>query len=184
MEPINCVEARSRQLQPTERLVQRLLHPDDAAAVHAIYMDETVIPYLTVDPMPRPEFAAMLNDYIAAGTFRVFERRREIVGFANVTRFIGRSKHVAQLGPLAVKASHQGSGVAHTIFTMLLDDLRADGVRRVELTVEVDNPRAIRFYQRQGMAIEGTLRGAYRRAHEDRDIDSYMMALLLAHIEE
>ena len=169
----------SNSPQGPVRLVQRPLAAADYPAIYAIYMHESAIPYLTVDPMPEREFATLLRDYETAGTFRVFERDGEIVGFANVTRFIGRARHVVLLGPLAVKASHQGSGVAQAMFDLLLEELRRAGVRRVELTVEVDNPRAIRFYQQQGLQIEGTLRGAYRRAHEDHDIDSYMMAKLL-----
>jgi len=56
---------------------------------------------------------------------------------------------------------------------------RARGVRRLELLVEVDNPRAIRFYERHGFVKEGVLRGAVRRANQQHDVDEIAMARLL-----
>jgi hypothetical protein len=57
---------------------------------------------------------------------------------------------------------------------------REGGARRVELRVEADNARAIRFYENAGFAREGVLGGALRRAGEDRDVDEIVMARLLA----
>jgi len=57
--------------------------------------------------------------------------------------------------------------------------LKANGVRRIELMVERDNPRAIAFYEKLGFQHEGTLRKAYKRAADDHYTDECMMALLL-----
>lgn len=56
--------------------------------------------------------------------------------------------------------------------------LRAAGVKRVELFVETDNARAIRFYKRLGFEIEGTLRDFYKRASDAHYVDEHIMALL------
>jgi len=61
----------------------------------------------------------------------------------------------------------------------VLTRLRAEGVRRLELMLEADNPRALRFYEKQGFEFEGRLRAAYRRSHEDHDVDELLMARLL-----
>ena len=60
-----------------------------------------------------------------------------------------------------------------------LDRLAASGIRRVELSVEADNPRAIAFYQRFGFVHEGTQRAAYKRAGEYGYVDELMYGLLL-----
>jgi ribosomal protein S18 acetylase RimI-like enzyme len=158
---------------------QHLLEPRHFDAVREIYFHESAVPFLSHDVMSAEEFANVLREYAERRTFRVFESGAEVVGFLNVTRGTGRTRHVTQLGPFAIKATVQGTGVGHTIMEALVEELRQEGVRRVELVAEVDNPRAIRFYQRHGFEIEGTMRAACRRAYEQHDTDSYLMSLLV-----
>ena len=72
-----------------------------------------------------------------------------------------------------------GLGVAGAMLEDAIARLRRAGVRRVELTVEADNPRAIAFYQRLGFMHEGTQRAAYKRAADDGYVDELMYGLLL-----
>ena len=60
-----------------------------------------------------------------------------------------------------------------------MDWMRADGIRRVELMVEADNPRAFAFYRKLGFEQEGRLRAAYKRANEPDYVDEILMARLL-----
>jgi putative acetyltransferase len=53
--------------------------------------------------------------------------------------------------------------------------VRSQGARRVELFVEADNARGIRFYRKLGFAIEGRLPGYYRRAGDPQDVDELIM---------
>jgi putative acetyltransferase len=82
------------------------------------------------------------------------------------------------VGSLAFGPAYHGRGLARTIMAEVLDELRATGIKRVELIVESDNPKAIRFYESLGFEIEGTLRKFYKRATEDRYIDDHIMARL------
>ena len=61
-----------------------------------------------------------------------------------------------------------------------IECLRQDGVSRVELLVEADNPRALAFYRKLGFEQEGRLRAAYKRAHQAEYVDEILMARLLA----
>jgi RimJ/RimL family protein N-acetyltransferase len=60
-----------------------------------------------------------------------------------------------------------------------LENMRQDGIRRVELMVEADNPRAFAFYRKLGFEQEGRLRAAYKRANELDFVDELLMARLL-----
>lgn len=163
---------------PTERVRRRLATAADFAAVHALYMHPDVVPYLGYDPMPASTFRPVYDELLASGGFYVYPARQSLGGFYRELRLTGRCRHVVQLCTLAVHPAMHGRGVAQAMVTEALALLRADGgIRRVELTVEVDNPRAIAFYQRLGFVIEGTLAGYYRRAGADRDIDEHVMGL-------
>ncbi len=100
-------------------------------------------------------------------------------GFYKAQRHIGRAAHVAYIGTLAVAPEVKGRGVARAMFEDAIARLRRAGIRRVELTVEADNLRAIAFYQRFGFSHEGTQRAAYKRADDDRYVDELMYGLLL-----
>ncbi len=90
-----------------------------------------------------------------------------------------RRRHVAGLG-ISVAAAWQGKGIGDELMRRLLD--WADhwaGYLRIELTVYVDNARAIALYRKHGFVEEGT-----NRAHALRDgayVDSLMMARLHPH---
>lgn len=60
-----------------------------------------------------------------------------------------------------------------------IEQLRAAGVKRIELYAESDNAPALRFYEKLGFVREGTLRKFYKRAGEADYIDDHLMALLL-----
>ena len=87
-----------------------------------------------------------------------------------------RRRHVAGLG-ISVAAAWQGKGVGDELMRRLLE--WADnwaGYLRIELSVYVDNVRAIALYRKHGFVEEGV-----NRAHALRDgvyVDSLMMARL------
>jgi len=159
--------------------MRRLATADDRAEVHAIYVHPQVSPYLTHEPMPPREFEPIYAEMLASGRFFVWEADGRVAGFYRTTRYPGRVSHVALLGTLAVDPRCQGSGIAHAMVTDALRCLRAEGIRRVELFAESDNPRALRFYRKLGFMHEGTLRAFYRRAHQAHDVDEHVMGLLL-----
>ena len=82
-----------------------------------------------------------------------------------------RRRHCGSIG-MGVHDDFQHRGVGTALMTAMLD--LADnwlGLRRIELTVYVDNTPAIRLYEKFGFSVEGTARqfafraGAYVDAH-------------------
>ncbi len=68
-----------------------------------------------------------------------------------------RRRHCASIG-MAVADSHSGQGVGSALMAAALD--MADNwfnIRRVELTVFIDNAKAIGLYEKYGFHIEGEL---------------------------
>lgn len=159
--------------------MRRLVTPADFDRVYDIYMHDEVVPYLGFDRMPREAFGRVFDPLFDSGCFYVYELEHRVQGFYKAQRHIGRAAHVAYIGTLAVAPEVKGRGVARAMFEDAIARLRRAGIRRVELTVEADNLRAIAFYQRFGFSHEGTQRAAYKRADDDGYVDELMYGLLL-----
>lgn len=160
--------------------MRRLARPDDIRHVFSIYSHEEVVPFLTYDPMPFEDFEAVYADLLATGSFFVWEVDGEIGGFYKTQRYPGRVRHVALLGTLAVDPRRHGEGIGRAMMTDVIERLRAEGIRRIELYAESDNTRALDFYRRLGFVHEGTLRDFYKRSGESHYVDEYVLGLLLA----
>ena len=160
---------------PTPTL-RRLATRQDMPAVHAIYMHPEVVPYLGIDPVSLEGFVPYFEGLISNGTFYVVPRDGEVRGFYRESRQPNRSRHVAILTTLAIAPSEKGSGLATAMIEEAIELLRAQGVLRVELTLEADNRRALAFYRRLGFEQEGRLKKAYKRAGEADYLDELVMA--------
>ena len=97
-----------------------------------------------------------------------------IVGSADLRRFEGRRSHVGEVG-LGVHDDYGGRGIGSALLAALIDaGERWLGLTRLQLTVFVDNRRAVALYERFGFAIEGTHRGyAFR---DGALVDAHSMA--------
>jgi L-phenylalanine/L-methionine N-acetyltransferase len=99
-----------------------------------------------------------------------------VVGSAGLHHYAGRRRHAAGLG-ICVHDDFHGRGIGSALMAALVD--AADNwldLKRLELTVYVDNAPAIGLYKKFGFEMEGT-----RRADTFRDgryVDSFEMARL------
>jgi putative acetyltransferase len=102
---------------------------------------------------PAIDFAARLdwwrerwrNELVPSATITVAEAAGALVGFVTVNRISG------YLDQIVVAPHHWGAGVAE----MLLDEAKRLSPEVLELHVNQDNARAVRFYQKNGFAIAG-----------------------------
>ena len=108
----------------------------------------------------------------------VVEQDGRIIGSGGIDRFQGRRAHAAGIG-MGIHDDHRGRGVGSLLLRELLtiaDDWL--NLRRIELTVYVDNAPAIALYKRSGFEIEGTHRAYAFRGGSF--VDAYAMARLKA----
>ncbi len=88
-----------------------------------------------------------------------------------------RRRHVASIG-MAVSETHSGCGVGSALLAAAIDLAESWlGVTRLELTVFVDNERAISLYKRHGFNVEGEAQGFALR--DGAFVNAYYMARLL-----
>jgi len=140
----------------------RRARPEDAAAIAEVHVRTWQVAYehvfgaeklATLDPERRREW---WERSIRAGLEPVFvaESAGRIVAFANV----GASQDADAGGQLyAIYALPEawGTGVGHELMAACLGALRDAGHGDAILYVLEDNPRARRFYEREGWALDG-----------------------------
>lgn len=102
------------------------------------------------------------------------EKKQKVVGIISLHNFSGRRTHVGQLS-MFVHDNYQNQGIGSQLMEAVID-LAENwlNLKRLELTVNTDNPSAIHLYEKYGFVIEGTLRKNAFRAGSY--IDGYAMA--------
>ncbi|MET1413917.1 GNAT family N-acetyltransferase [Roseibium sp. HPY-6] len=114
----------------------------------------------------------------AGGQRGVFEQDK-LVGFCGFRRaLLQRMRHRAELGPFFVTSGYQGTGAASQMMSGVIEEARSVGVEQLELFVDTQNARAIRFYERYGFERAATYRDSVRI--DGVSHDDYFMTLRLA----
>ena len=155
---------------------------EDAAAIARIMGDPAVFPGLMQMPFASEEAQhARLADSLAPGkadVLLVAERGGDLVGSAGMHPCgpSPRRRHAMSIG-ISVRPEAQGQGVGTALMQAMCEYAdRWIGALRLELSVYVDNARAIALYRRFGFEIEGRYRGYVLRDGEF--IDAFAMARL------
>lgn len=130
---------------------------DDLAAVHAIYADPRVAPGLGREPMSREDFEPLFVDLCARPSFRIWELGGCVIGFHHQSLMSCSRGRTAFLGTIALAPDAQGRGLARTAMTLVLQALKLQQVKRIELIVDSANEPAMMLYRRLGFTIERTL---------------------------
>jgi putative acetyltransferase len=102
---------------------------------------------------PAIDFAARVDwwrarwrsELVPSATIVVAEAAGALVGFVTVNRTTG------YLDQIVVAPQHWGAGISE----MLLDEAKRLSPARLELHVNQDNARAVRFYRKHGFAVAG-----------------------------
>jgi putative acetyltransferase len=127
-------------------------------------------------PYTNPEETRRWLEKSSEGTSIVATLDGKIVSTAGITQYKGRRSHAGGIG-LCVHDDFHGRGIGSAMLAALID--AADNwlnLRRLELTVYVDNDAAIALYKKFGFTIEGRrCQDAFRAG---LFVDSYAMARL------
>lgn len=110
-------------------------------------------------------------------TFAAFEGDRPVALMGYVREPMSAMAHRAMLINVYVAEGFRGSGIGESLFAVLSDAAREDGIRQIELAVTVENDRAFGFYKRLGFHLVGTIPRGFR--HGDRFVDEHLMVLAL-----
>ena len=138
----------------------RVLTPADQPAWRALRLealDAFPFAFLTTVEEQRTRAASEDRKFLANGNWRgLFSSADDLIGMAALIPFSATAaRHRMQLGAVYISQPHWGSGAAQK----LVDDVEAEAKRKgalqLELSVSSENPRAIRFYERNGFERVG-----------------------------
>jgi GNAT superfamily N-acetyltransferase len=102
----------------------------------------------------------------------------ESVGFLGAfPGWVERARGIVFVAHLGLRATHRGRGIGSRLLAAIEAWTRARQGRRLELRVDVENPRAFALYRKHGYRIEGRLVDAARIDGAQRD--HYWMGLPL-----
>lgn len=135
-------------------LTVRAAGPDDLAHVLAL-LDEDAIREVAEDRTDLGPYAAALAEIAASGHAAVLvgELGGAIVATAQVSwlrRLMYRGSLVCQVESVRVASASRGHGIGTALMRWIVDDARARGCARVELTSNAARVEARRFYERLG----------------------------------
>ena len=98
---------------------------------------------------------------------------RKLVGFLSTTPdWFGDDEGLRIV--IGIREAFTGQGIGTRLFTALDAWARGAGIRRLHLTVETDNARALALYHKMGFQVEGQVRNALQI--QGRWFDDYIMA--------
>jgi len=110
--------------------------------------------------------------------FLVATIEEKIVGVLNVgANSKPRMRHIGEFG-ITVRKDHWGKGIgSHLIKEMLEWAKSSHIIRKINLTVQIDNETAVVLYKKFGFEIEGTIRRDFYV--NGKFCDAYVMGILI-----
>lgn len=157
--------------------MMRQVTENDLPAVHAIYMDPTVNPFMLYEIMNLTDFKPVFADMLKRDHFWLFEQNGVDAGMCSVNFGRARYAHVATLMSLGIRSEFQGKGFGRKMLSEIIEFLKANGAKRIDLMAEGDNLRAQQFYQSMGFKVDGICPKYFIRAGSDEYIDEVMMSI-------
>lgn len=150
--------------------------------LYDLYMSPNINRFLNFEVMPKESFREVFDELTSQGALYTYERDDQVLSTSIVIRQKRRVFHVATLTTLATHPSFQNQGIGTQFIRELMAVLKREGVKRVDLHTEADNPVAINFYKKLGFQHEGTMKSLFKRADEEAYVDQYIMGLLFDQI--
>ena len=147
---------------------------------YELYMHPGINPYLLYEPMGitafNPIFAELVQKELV---FIYFNEEGLPVGMFKLIPHTNRSAHIVYLGGVAVHPQYAGKGYGFLMIKAIINYARERGFLRIELSVAVQNSKAISIYQKAGFEKEGTLKKYTYLKEKDTFIDEILMAYLV-----
>ena len=157
----------------------RKANKNDTQFVYDLYMHPLVNSHLLYENMDSEQFRAIYQDLLNDGVKYIFEDNNLPVGMFKFTELKHRCSHIAYIGGLAIHPDFGGKGFGSKMMQEIIDLAKEMNIKRLELSVGLDNLQAQKLYAKAGFVKEGILRKYTHLVSEKRFLDEVMMAYLL-----
>ena len=151
---------------------------------HSLYFHPQVNPYLLYEMIEEANFEAIFNDLLEKKVLFIFEKDGQNVGMFKLIQLTYRSSHIAYLGGVAISPDYAGKGYGSSMMQAIIDYGKELGLKRIELSTEVTNEKAMHLYEKVGFHKEGIMKNYTYLKSENRYLDEMLMAYLYPIKEE
>lgn len=173
------VESARSAIEDQTMIHYMFAKPEYLQDVYDLYMEPTANPYLTYDPMEIEQFKKIYEELLLSNTLFVVRSGESIVASYRIIPKTFRQSQTWYLGGFVVHPACKGEGIGYKVLQHIQNKGKEDNIRRIELTVAIENEAAIRLYQKAGYEIEGTIKSSYRLGGSGPYFDEYLMALII-----
>ena len=147
---------------------------------YELYMHPAINPFLLYEQMDEaafnPIFAELAQKELV---FIYFNEERLPVGMFKLVPHTYRSAHIVYLGGVAVHPRWAGKGFGFLMMKSIIDYAREIGFLRIELSVAIQNLKAMSLYEKVGFEKEGTLKKYTYLKEKNIFIDEILMAYIV-----
>ncbi len=146
---------------------------------YSLYMHPQVNPYLLYEMMEEESFEPVFSDLLQQNILYKYVAGDVPVGMCKLIQLKHRNGHILYLGGLAIDPAHAGKNYGLKLMQEIIAYAKEQNILRIELSVSVENIRAINLYKKAGFEVEGVLRKYTHLKSEERFIDEALMSYIL-----
>ena len=158
----------------------RIATIQDINFFYELYMHPAINPYLLYEPMGIAAFKPIFTDLVQKALIFIFLNEEKLpVGMFKLVPHTYRSAHIVYLGGVAVHPKWAGKGYGFLMMKAIIDYAKQQGFLRIELSVAVQNLKAISLYEKVGFEKEGTLKKYTYLQEKNTFIDEILMAYIM-----
>ncbi len=152
----------------------------DTNFFYELYMHPDINPYLLYEPMAIAAFKPIFADLVQKELIFIYFNEEGLpVGMFKLIPHTYRSAHIVYLGGVAVHPQYAGKGYGFLMMKAIIDYASNRGFLRIELSVAVQNSKAISLYEKVGFEKEGILKKYTYLKEKNTFIDEIQMAYLV-----
>ena len=154
--------------------------PSDFNFFYSLYMHPQVNPYLLYERMEEQSFEPVFKDLMQQNVLYKYVAGDVPVGMCKLIKLKHRNSHIIYLGGLAIDPPYAGKNYGFNMMQEIIALAKEQNILRIELSVSVENIKAIRLYKKIGFEVEGVLRKYTHLKSEERFIDETLMSYIMA----
>jgi putative acetyltransferase len=152
---------------------------EDLSYIYNLYMYPEVNPYLLYEWIDLETFRPIFDNLLKDEVLYLYKEGAETLGMCKLIRQKFRNEHILYLGGVAIHPDHFGKGFGRKMMLEIIDFCKKNAVLRIELTVAVQNKKAIQLYESVGFTKEGVLKNYTYLKSKNQFIDEVLMSNLL-----
>lgn len=156
----------------------RQAQASDFDFIKSLYFHPQINPYLLYEMAEEPHFQPIFDDLLAKNCIFIYEYEGQTAGMFKLYPLTYRTSHIGYLGGVAISPQYGGRGLGERMLLETLDLAKTQGYLRIELSVSIENTKAIKLYEKIGFEFEGRMRKYTFLKSENRFIDEQLMSYL------